>query len=92
MKCYLRQEDNFQVSDVSGAKSIEDIAKEFGAGTWVGVLPAVASPAEIRRNEILAQLNALDLKAIRPLLENDTVRVSQILIDKQVLRNELNNL
>lgn len=45
-----------------------------------------------REREIKIQLRELDIKLIRPLSEGDNTRVSQILAEKQILRDELNAL
>ena len=45
-----------------------------------------------RKQEILTQLSQLDLKAIRPLMEKEDLRVQELISQKQVLRIELQNL
>lgn len=45
---------------------------------------------EVLRRDIMVQLNALDLKAIRPLMEGDTVRIADLNAQKAVLRAQLN--
>jgi hypothetical protein len=46
----------------------------------------------IRKQEIINQLNELDKKVIRPLLDNETERIEEIKAQKIILREELNNL
>lgn len=47
---------------------------------------------ERRKQEIVQELNTLDLKAIRPILDNETERISEIQAAKVVLRAELASL
>ena len=46
----------------------------------------------IRRQEIISQLDELDRRVIRPLLDNETERIEEIKSQKIILREELNNL
>lgn len=92
MRNFRRQEDGLEVSDVSEQKTIEQIAVEFGEGAWEEVAPAQEDPKLTRRFQIESQLAALDLKAIRPLLDGDTDRVNAIKSQKEALRSELNAL
>jgi hypothetical protein len=50
---------------------------------------AVAEQKAARRAEIMVSLDALDFKAIRPLLEGDSVKVADIVAQKAALRQEL---
>ena len=43
----------------------------------------------IYNQPIIAQLNELDLVAIRPLMENDTQRIAQLNAEKSILRAQL---
>jgi hypothetical protein len=45
-----------------------------------------------RENEIYVLLAQLDLRSIRPLSENDTVRLAALNAEKELLRQELRDL
>lgn len=47
---------------------------------------------ELRKEEIFKELDRLDLKLIRPMSENDDVRISVIKGEKEALRTELQGL
>ena len=53
---------------------------------------AINSAKERRKQEIINELNELDRKVIRPLLDGETVKVDEIKAQKVTLRTELNNL
>ena len=53
---------------------------------------AIISAKENRKQEILAELNNLDKKVIRPLLDGETDRVDVIKSQKIALREELGTL
>jgi hypothetical protein len=45
-----------------------------------------------RKQEIINELDSLDKKAIRPLLDNELARVEEIKLQKNILRQELQSL
>jgi len=47
---------------------------------------------ERRKLEIIIELNELDLKAIRPLLDGEVERIEEIKNQKNILREEYNSL
>lgn len=53
---------------------------------------AILSAKEQRKQEILMELNVLDKKVIRPLLDGETDRVDAIKAQKVTLREELGSL
>lgn len=53
---------------------------------------AIESAKAQRKQEILVELNELDKKAMRPLLDGETERVDAIKAQKITLRNELQSL
>ena len=50
------------------------------------------SPAEVRREEIMLELSAIDARSIRPLREGDAARVAQLESQAAALRVELAGL
>jgi len=53
---------------------------------------AIESAKKQRKQEIIVELNELDRKVIRPLLDGETERVDAIKAEKITLRNELQSL
>lgn len=53
---------------------------------------SIESNKQRRKQEIITELNQLDLKAIRPLIDKDDVRIQEIKGKKDLLRVELLNL
>jgi len=53
---------------------------------------AIESAKQNRKQEIINELNELDKKVIRPLLDGEIIRVNEIKAQKVVLREELNLL
>ena len=53
---------------------------------------AIESAKQQRKQEIITELNELDKKAIRPLLDGETDRIDAIKAQKITLREELNQL
>ena len=53
---------------------------------------AIESAKQRRRQEIITELNELDKKAMRPLLDGETDRVDTIKAQKVTLRTELGTL
>lgn len=47
---------------------------------------------EARIQEIKNELNILDIKAVRPILDNETVKIEEIKNQKLILRTELQSL
>ena len=61
-------------------------------GNPIAIPPAPPTQAEInsqRKAEILAALNTVDAKSIRPIREGDTMRLADLDKQAQVLREEL---
>mgnify|MGYP001561660784 CR=1 FL=1 len=52
----------------------------------------IESNKQRRKQEILTELNQLDLKAIRPLIDKDDVKIQEIKSKKGLLRTELQNI
>jgi hypothetical protein len=53
---------------------------------------AIESAKQQRKQEIITELNELDKKVIRPLLDGETERVDEIKAQKVTLRTELQSL
>ena len=53
---------------------------------------AIESNKQRRKQEILSEFNQLDLKAIRPLIDKDDVKIQEIKSKKDILRVELKEL
>lgn len=56
---------------------------------WLSLNNATEEQYPPRVEEILRELDLLDLKAIRPMLENDTARIEEIKTQKATLKAEL---
>ena len=52
----------------------------------------IESGKQRRKQDILSELNQLDLKAIRPLIEVDIVKIKEIKDKKDILRQELQSI
>mgnify|MGYP001569459126 CR=1 FL=1 len=52
----------------------------------------IESNKQRRKQEILSELNQWDLKAIRPLIDKDDIKIQEIKTKKDLLRTELQNI
>jgi len=52
----------------------------------------IISEKQRKKQDILTKLNQLDLQAIRPLMENENVRIKELVSQKQKLRTEFSSL
>lgn len=54
-----------------------------------GIKPPTPISADIRKAELIAQIAALDLKRIRPMVEGDTIYLGRLTMQIKALRDEL---
>lgn len=84
---YRKIKSNYQVMETSTGDIVSVTDKDYTH--WLTLQNAPEEQYPPRVQEILDELDRLDIKAIRPMLEGDTAYLEQIKIEKAVLKAEL---
>lgn len=84
---YRKVKSNYQVMDTATGDLVAISNKEYERWLTLNNLPEEQYPPRVQ--EILDELDRLDQKAIRPLLEGDTVYLEEIKAQKAALKAEL---